>query len=151
MSEVDGVVEMTLLANRETRLTIDEGHVSAARSVVGNGAVSLVLRWPNGGEQQLAENLQQLLMEAVRAMADGNSVSIAALPQELTTTIAADVLGVSRPTLMKWVSEEKVPSHKVGSHTRFWREDVLKLRRKRDEERRAALRELMELGAHLDD
>lgn len=46
---------------------------------------------------------------------------------------------------MKWAKEQRLASFKVGTHTRFHREDVMAFKRKRDEERRAAFNELRAL------
>lgn len=142
---------MTLVATPETRLTVDEGHVVAARRIAAESGSVLVLRTADGTEQELPENLQHLLFSAMRRLAESGSVFLGTLPEELTTTVAADLLGVSRPTLMKWVADGRISAHKVGTHTRFRRDDVLRLRRTRNEERRAALRELMEAEAELED
>lgn len=45
---------------------------------------------------------------------------------------------------MKWVRQGRIDSFKVGTHTRFKREDVLRLQAERMEERRAAFAALRE-------
>jgi excisionase family DNA binding protein len=70
------------------------------------------------------------------------------LPDELTSTIAASMLGVSRSTLMKLHNEGEIDSRRVGSHHRFRTDEVLGLlERRRKTQRRAfdALRELDEM------
>lgn len=69
------------------------------------------------------------------------------LPEELTSSLAADVLGVTRPTLMKWAQEGRIASHKVGMHTRFYRDDVLALSKLRAKERGEAFAEFRALDA----
>lgn len=79
-------------------------------------------------------------------------VTISRIPEELTSTVAAELLGVSRPTLMKWAKEGKIATHKRGTHSRFKREDVLQLKRQRAEERMKAFQEwraFEEENAHL--
>lgn len=66
------------------------------------------------------------------------------MPDELSSSTAADILGVSRPTLMKWAKEGKIPSFKVGTHTRFRRDEVLELKRLRAKKRSDAFDELRE-------
>lgn len=71
-------------------------------------------------------------------------VAVARMPDELSSSTAADILGVSRPTLMKWAKEGKIPSFKVGTHTRFRRDEVLELKRLRAKNRSDAFDELRE-------
>lgn len=102
----------------------------------------------HGGEEiKLPQSLQDILAKTLASIAKSGEVSIGRVPDELTSTVAADMLGVSRPTLMKWVKEGKIASHKVGSHTRFRREDVLSLRDERARQRQATLRDMRALMA----
>lgn len=65
-------------------------------------------------------DLARIIRNVVLAMASGDRISIATtLPEELTTTVAASQLGVSRPTLMKMIGNGEIASHKVGSHHRL--------------------------------
>ena len=85
-------------------------------------------------------------------VAQRGQVKISRVPEELTSTVAAELLGVSRPTLMKWAKEGKIATHKRGTHSRFKREDVLQLKRQRAEERMKAFQEwraFEEENAHL--
>lgn len=89
--------------------------------------------------------LSRLLTTIVDTVARGGVVTVGAMPEILTTTAAADVLGISRPTLMKLVGSGEVPAHKVGSHTRLRAVDVLDFRRARLERQREAVMELLEV------
>jgi excisionase family DNA binding protein len=89
--------------------------------------------------------LSRLLSVIVDTVARGGVVTVGAMPEILTTTAAAEVLGVSRPTLMKLVAAGEIPAHKVGSHTRLRTADVLEFRRARLERQRAAVVELLEV------
>lgn len=92
--------------------------------------------------------LGKLLAQVIEAMAAGHTVMIGSLPEELSTSVAAQQLGVSRPTLMKMIRQGDIPSHKVGSHHRLKAADVLALKR----DRRAAQRQaLVELNDFLDE
>ncbi|MEJ7647684.1 MAG: helix-turn-helix domain-containing protein [Nakamurella sp.] len=94
--------------------------------------------------------LLDLIRVVTHAVATGGSITIGSMPDVLTTTVAADLLGISRPTLMKLVSQGVIPARRVGSHTRLKSKDVLEFRRNRKEQQRSALRELRELEDELE-
>ena len=52
-------------------------------------------------------------------MAQGNAVSSIPIHAELTTQEAADLLNVSRPSLIKQIELGKIPHYKVGKHRRI--------------------------------
>jgi excisionase family DNA binding protein len=80
-----------------------------------------------------------LLDEILKNMQAGKAVSIVPEHQELTTQRAANVLGVSRPFLVRLLEEDKLPFHMVGSHRRVYLKDVLAYKAKRDKERHASI------------
>lgn len=100
--------------------------------------------------QPLPAGLAHIIDQVIEAVAGGRSVTIGMLPEELTTTAAADVLGVSRPTLMKMITSGEVAAHKVGSHHRLRRDDVLVAKKARLIRQRQALEELRRLEDELD-
>ncbi|TRX54736.1 helix-turn-helix domain-containing protein [Corynebacterium guaraldiae] len=100
----------------------------------------------------LSRNVQRLISQVLMSVVQRGEVTISRIPEELTSTVAAELLGVSRPTLMKWAKEGKIATHKRGTHTRFKREDVLQMRRQRAKERVKAFQEwraFEEENAHL--
>lgn len=78
-------------------------------------------------------------------MARGGTVTIGAVPEVLTTSAAAGILGISRPTLMKMINEGAIPSHMVGTHHRLRVDDVFAALFARRARERAAFAEHMEL------
>lgn len=84
--------------------------------------VRLILE--GGSELSLPTDLVGFLGNVLQGLARGD-VSVTMLPEELTTTVAAELLGVSRPTLMKWVRAGDIPAHSVGTHTRLALADVV--------------------------
>ena len=135
---------MSALASSE-RITISDQTVKDAQDTVIPGEASLVLRLADGKEVGLSASIQQTLLDALKLIAQQGSVSIGQLPVELTSTVAADLLSISRPTLMKWVAEGRIGSFKKGSHTRFNRDEVLDLRQRNAAARRSAFEELRSL------
>ncbi|WP_198426106.1 MULTISPECIES: helix-turn-helix domain-containing protein [Microbacterium] len=101
-----------------------------------------------GSATAVTPELNSLLLQVLRGLARGR-VSVTTLPEEVTTTVAAELVGVSRPTLMKLVRSGELPSRQVGSHTRLATGDVLALRRRRAQARREALEALRDLDDEL--
>ena len=58
-------------------------------------------------------------------MSAGRGISLVPENAELTTVQAAEVLKVSRPYLIKLLSEGAIPYRKVGKHRRVRMEDVM--------------------------
>ncbi|CCH75315.1 DNA binding domain protein, excisionase family [Nostocoides australiense Ben110] len=97
------------------------------------------------GARPLPPELAQVLESVLLTLARGGSLTIETMPDLLTTTQAAKLLGESRPTLIKRIESGELPSTMVGSHHRLRTNDVLALRRMRLEQRRAAALELLDL------
>ena len=83
-----------------------------------------------------------LLMDILEAMAAGRGVSIIPENAELTTVQAAEILNVSRPFLIKLLTEGALPYHKVGKHRRILMEDVRRNKNRTDRAREAVLDQL---------
>lgn len=98
----------------------------------------------SGAPQALPPELGRLLQQVLQAVASGSSVTVMATPREVTTSTAAAMLGISRPTLMKMVKDGALPAHKVGTHTRLLSEDVLAAKKARRARERAAFAALLE-------
>jgi len=105
------------------------------------------LRSPDGHQLEIPNSIYRVLVAAVATMAQGNAVSIVPVHHELTTQQAAELLGVSRPHLVKLVDAGEIPHHKTGSHRRIYFEDLMRYRDARDAQRAAALRELTRKSA----
>lgn len=128
------------------RLLVDERDAHMARDVLGT------LEGPSGflsvgrvdsNTEPLPREIGILLQDVLRAVASGRSVSISTIPREVTTSTAAAMLGISRPTLMKLVSEGQIAAHKVGTHTRLLADDVLEAKKSRRARERAAFQALL--------
>lgn len=84
--------------------------------------------------------LGRILQQVIETMATGGTVTVMSTPKELTTSTAAAMLGVSRPTMLKMIADGRIPAHKVGSHHRLMTDDVQReLRARRARERAAFL------------
>ncbi|MBE9403880.1 helix-turn-helix domain-containing protein [Brachybacterium sp. p3-SID1565] len=75
---------------------------------------------------ELSAELFAILKEAATALQRGQSVSIVARDQEVTTQQAAEILGLSRPTVVKLIDAGEIPARIPGKQRRKLRlKDVL--------------------------
>lgn len=100
-----------------------------------------------GDRVELPVELYRVLRQVVEALRDGLAVSIMPVTKTLTTQQAAELLGVSRPTVIRLLDEGRLPYEKVGSHRRIQLRDLLVYR----DERRAAQYAALEATAVDDD
>lgn len=131
----------TLISDRSVLVSADE--IEQARQVSASidweaAASPFDVVTEHDRHIRVPAELAGVVRAVLSAMARGASVTVAAMPAEITTTVAAKELGVSRPTLMKMIKNSEIPAHKVGSHTRLKTDDVhAVLRQRRNEQRRA--------------
>lgn len=86
---------------------------------------------------------RQPLLQILSLIVEGHAPRVLSDDEELTTQEAADLLKVSRPTLLKRLEEGEIPWHWVGSHRRMKVVDVLAYRERRDQSALSALQELV--------
>jgi excisionase family DNA binding protein len=68
---------------------------------------------------------------------------------ELTTQEAADVLNISRSSLLRLLDEGKIKFHGDGTHRRVRFETLMRYKRQAAADRRSALKELAEYDQEL--
>jgi len=85
----------------------------------------------------------KLLAKILRATSEGKPISIIPIATEMTTQAAAELLGCSRPHLVKLLETGEIPFTKVGKHRRVKFEDVMGHKKKMREEREILLIEIM--------
>ena len=85
----------------------------------------------------------KLLGDILKAMSEGKPISIVPVATEVTTQKAAEILGCSRPHLVKLLEEGVIPFTKVGKHRRIMLNDMITYKHKMKEEQKKHLIELM--------
>lgn len=85
----------------------------------------------------------KLLGDILKAMSEGKPVSIVPVAIEVTTQKAAEILGCSRPYLVKLLEEGEIEFVKVGKHRRVKFEDVIKYKQKMKEEQKKHIIDIM--------
>jgi excisionase family DNA binding protein len=138
------VLDPDSLTEEERRSLRDQ--LQKLRSAGGSdsGENRVRLEGEEGGVVELPAGVAEALLGALGDLAEGSAVSIAGAEEELTTREAADLLNVSRPHLTKLLKKGEIPSHKVGSHHRVYRRDVLAYRARRRKESEVAMHKLTE-------
>jgi excisionase family DNA binding protein len=91
---------------------------------------------------KLPPSAVSMLVRILEEMARGNAVTVIPVHAELTTQEAADMLNISRPSLIQLLDEGKIGYRKVGTHRRVRFESLMAHKRQADADRRAALAEL---------
>lgn len=87
---------------------------------------SYALVGASGGERiELPREVHDALVQVVASMKAGKAVTVAPHSMSLTTQQAADLLGVTRPTVVKLIERGQLPAERVGSRRRVRLHDVL--------------------------
>ncbi|MCC5936228.1 MAG: helix-turn-helix domain-containing protein [Lunatimonas sp.] len=85
----------------------------------------------------------QLLAKILKETSNGKPVSIVPIATEITTQAAAELIGCSRPHLVKLLENGEISFTKVGKHRRIKYQDIINYKRKMKEEQRKLLIEIM--------
>ncbi|MCX6592346.1 MAG: helix-turn-helix domain-containing protein [Acidobacteria bacterium] len=84
--------------------------------------------------------IRALLKSAVKSLEAGRSINVITDDEAITTQRAADILGVSRPHLVKLLETGELPFHKTGSHRRIYLRDLNAYAEQRNTARRNILK-----------
>jgi excisionase family DNA binding protein len=85
----------------------------------------------------------KLLAKILKETSKGKPVSIVPIATEITTQAAAEMLGCSRPHLVKLLEKGEINFTKVGRHRRIKYEDLLDYKKKVKEKQKQLLIEIM--------
>ena len=129
--------------------TLNQARAEAREILKNSEKTTLEVTVSDRESQQLGDALNQVIQHVLHALANGQSIDVQVVPHDLTTTVAAQRIGVSRPTLMKAIRAGELPAHKVGSHFRIRTDDADAFRKgllkKTIAQKEQALKKLWEL------
>ena len=85
----------------------------------------------------------KLLGDILKAMGQGKLISIVPIATEVTTQAAAEILGCSRPHLVKLLEDGNIAFTKIGKHRRIKFDDVMKYRKQMKEQQKKNIIDIM--------
>lgn len=106
------------------------------------GGSTMTLTSADGEVLELPGDLFDIVRQVSDILASGRGVTVVPQDTQLTTQEAADFLGISRPTLVKLITEKSIPHDTVGRHRRIMLRDLLEYQSRARAERQSALRQL---------
>lgn len=87
----------------------------------------------------------KLLVQILKEISQGNPVTVVPEATEITTQAASEVLGCSRPHVVRLLEEGKIPYSKVGKHRRIRYDDLMSFKKKMKVSQKKKLQDLMKL------
>lgn len=133
------MTERTVLPPNRPELL--SGLVAALRPDVSGQAPALVDR--DGARIDLPDELFEVLRDVATALSQGLAVSVAPQHTTLTTSEAANLLGISRPTLVRLLDQGEIPFEKPARHRRVRLADLLAYQERARRARAAGLDEMV--------
>jgi len=111
-----------------------------ANTLASVSAAEIVVR--DGARAPIPDELVELLRDAVSNLASGRAVTLTTRDSVLTTQAAANLLGVSRPTLVRLLDQHLIPYTQPQTHRRVLLADVLAYRARLRQQQSRALQEM---------
>lgn len=99
----------------------------------------------------LSAEMADILERVAAAMHEGLAVTVAPQNLTLTTQEAADMLGISRPTLVRLLESGRIPFEKISRHRRVLLADVLEYQQRQRREANEALSDMVADSQHFED
>ncbi len=126
----------------------------AARESYESLASSIGLLHNNLAEIEISETgrriripvtVLKLMVQILKEISQGNPVTVVPEATEITTQAASEVLGCSRPHVVRLLEEGKIPYTKVGKHRRIRYDDLMSFKKKMKVSQKKKLQDLMKL------
>lgn len=108
-----------------------------------------VLTGPDGRAHDVPGPVHEVFLAVLAALGEGRAATVSIHGAELTTQQVADILGVSRPTVVRLLDSGEIPSTRPNRHRRVRLEDVVEYRARGVRDRRAALADMVKITEDL--
>lgn len=106
-----------------------------------SGETELLIRTSSGDVELLPNGFSKLVASMLEEVAQGHTVALVSEAEEVSTSAAAEFLGVSRPHVVKLIDSGILPGRMAGTHRRVRMTDLVAYKRTVDR-RHAFLDEL---------
>jgi excisionase family DNA binding protein len=144
----EGLVSATLI-DPVSIPKAQENQIRDLRRLVQEGGAIV---GPDERQIEIPESVHELLLLILNNLQAGRAISIVAEHQQLTTQRAADILGVSRPFLVRLLENGEIPFYIVGSPGRIYLRDLLQYKHQHDAARHETINKMaraeMEAGTY---
>lgn len=87
----------------------------------------------------------RILNDILKLMSEGKPISMIPIATEVTTQKAAEILGCSRPHLVKLLEDGDIAYNRVGKHRRVRFEDIMNYKKKMKESQKKHIIDIMNL------
>ena len=138
----NGILQPTLPTEADANLARETSRVLAARLKKRDPLRLRILDEAVERTVNLPASAVQILVRILEEMARGNAVTLIPVHAELTTQEAADMLNISRPSLIQLLDEGKIEYRRVGTHRRVRFEAVMAYKRLAHDDRKRVLAKL---------
>ncbi|WP_430411079.1 helix-turn-helix domain-containing protein [Kordia sp.] len=91
----------------------------------------------------------KLLAQILKATSQGKPISVVPIATEMTTQAAAELLGCSRPHIVKLLETGEIPFTKIGRHRRVKFEDVMNYKKAMKQQQEQLLIDMMKSDEEL--
>lgn len=141
---------MATLVRERNKLVLTESETEALRANAVRELDNLAWVGSDGSTVPLPAELTEVLRLALSTLSSQGKVSLTTPVESVSSTTAAEILGISRPTLLKLARQGAIASFKIGSHTRFSYSALKKFKQERESAKKSLLLDIIELGEEID-
>jgi excisionase family DNA binding protein len=128
---------------------LDQKVASASYSALASVMGQLDSDQPEIEIEETAEKIKiplpalKLLADILKAMGEGKLISVVPIATEVTTQAAAEILGCSRPHLVKLLEQGTIAFTKVGKHRRIKFDDIVNYREEMKQKQKQHIMDIM--------